>query len=55
MRGVERDLMAEPVNPGVMLLEPRDSKNNGVTVQNCRIKKQVFIIRLNLELHQALT
>ena len=55
MRGVERDLMAGPVNPGVVLLEPRDSKDNGVTVQDCRIKGQVFTVRLDLELRQALT
>ena len=32
---VERDLMTGSVNPRVMLLELRDSKDNGVIVKNC--------------------
>ena len=32
---VECDLMTEPVNSRVILLESRDSKDNGVTVKNC--------------------
>ena len=32
---VERDLMTGSVNPRVVLLEPRDFKNNGVAVKNC--------------------
>ena len=52
---VECDLMTGPVNPRVMLLEPRDFKDNGVAVKNCRIERQVFIVLLNLKLRQVLT
>ena len=34
VRRVERDLMTESVNSRVMLLESRDSKDNGVIVKN---------------------
>ena len=46
--------MTGPVNPRVMLLESRDSKDNGVAVEDCRIEGQVFVVLLNLELRQAL-
>jgi hypothetical protein len=46
--------MTGPVNPRVMLLEPRDSKDNGVAVEDCRIEGQVFVVLLDLELRQAL-
>ena len=46
--------MTGSVNLRVMLLKPRDSKDNGVFVKNCRIKGQMFVILLNLELCQAL-
>jgi len=54
VRRVERDLMTGPVNSRVMLLELRDSKDNGVAVKNCQIKGQVFMILLNLKLCQPL-
>ena len=54
IRRVECDLMIRSVNPRVILLELRDSKDNGIAVKNCQIKKQVFIVLLNLELHQVL-
>ena len=54
MRRVERDLMTGPVNPRVMLLEPRDSKDNGVAMEDCQIERQVFVMLLDLELRQAL-
>ena len=47
--------MTEPVNPRVMLLELRDSKDNEVVVKDYQIEKQVFIILLNLKLRQVLT
>ena len=54
VRRVECDLMTGPVNSRVMLLEPRDSKDNGVAVEDCQIEGQVFVVLLNLKLHQVL-